>query len=64
MDYQCIVIYTIVRITPYHPYNSLSELEADQHGCVDWIKFYIKRFVSALVSVVPFGATGETTNYI
>uniref|UniRef100_A0A182PJX4 protein O-GlcNAc transferase n=1 Tax=Anopheles epiroticus TaxID=199890 RepID=A0A182PJX4_9DIPT len=47
MDYQCIVIYTIVRITPYHPYNSLSELRASQEGCLDWIKFYMKRAVAA-----------------
>ncbi|XP_055602116.1 UDP-N-acetylglucosamine--peptide N-acetylglucosaminyltransferase 110 kDa subunit [Uranotaenia lowii] len=59
MDYQCIVIYTIVRITPYHPYNSLSELEADLHGCVDWIKFYIKRAVAAYLRALnlsPYNA--------
>jgi hypothetical protein len=44
MDYQCIVIYTIVRIAPiYPPYpNKAAE---KQGGCLDWIKSQIKRLL-------------------
>lgn len=57
MDYQCIVIYTIVRIAPFYPNlsqtnlnNSPSSSSKNEHsksssnGCLDWIKLQIKRW--------------------
>lgn len=45
MDYQCIVVYTIVRISPFYPYTT--EWPVTKHnnvGCLDWIKSQVKRF--------------------
>lgn len=41
MDYQCIVVYTIVRIAPFYPNTSVTN---GKPGCLDWIKSQIKRF--------------------
>lgn len=45
MDYQCIVIYTIVRIAPFYPYTSvISPTPGNkQEGCLFWVKAQIKR---------------------
>lgn len=42
MDYQCIVVYTIVRITPILPKNYYDDKKT---GCLDWVKGQIKRLV-------------------
>lgn len=50
MDYQCIVIYTIVRIAPLNPSPpapnaaSSSGKGEQPNGCLDWIKLQIKRY--------------------
>lgn len=50
MDYQCIVIYTIVRIAPLYPTPpsaneaSSSSKREPSNGCLDWIKLQIKRY--------------------
>lgn len=60
MDYQCIVIYTIVRIAPFYPSVSQSNLNApscstkreqskSSNGCLDWIKLQIKRYRKILL---------------
>lgn len=45
MDYQCIVVYTIVRIAPILPKNYYDEKKM---GCLDWVKAQIKRLVLEL----------------
>lgn len=47
MDYQCIVIYTIVRISPFYPYTTEwpTGNQNVKRGCLDWIKSQIKRFI-------------------
>lgn len=54
MDYQCIVIYTIVRIAPLCPQSSPSSSNANNkseksttnscNGCIIWMKSQIKRY--------------------
>lgn len=46
MDYQCIVVYTIVRISPLLsniPPKSIEKREGGGSGCLDWVKVQIKR---------------------
>lgn len=43
MDYQCIVVYTIVRICPFYPYDS-NCLQKRRNGCFQWVKTHVKRF--------------------
>lgn len=55
MDYQCIVIYTIVRIAPLYPPQANSNMPSSSSnkreqsnrcsGCLDWIKLQIKRWL-------------------
>lgn len=46
MDYQCIVVYTIVRISPFYPYTTewpAAGSSSKPEGCLNWIKSQIKR---------------------
>lgn len=43
MDYQCIVVYTIVRICPFYPDDS-NCIRKRRNGCFQWIKTHVKRF--------------------
>lgn len=47
MDYQCIVVYTIVRICPFYPYTAEFLQKQRRQGCFFWIKSYIKRYAYA-----------------
>ncbi|XP_055917773.1 UDP-N-acetylglucosamine--peptide N-acetylglucosaminyltransferase 110 kDa subunit isoform X3 [Eupeodes corollae] len=51
MDYQCIVVYTIVRISPFYPIvtadSDFFTTPGRQKGCLDWVKGQIKRAVAA-----------------
>lgn len=42
MDYQCIVVYTIVRICPFYPYTA-EFLPKQRKGCFYWVKGHVKR---------------------
>lgn len=48
MDYQCIVVYTIVRISPFYPAvtadSDFFTTPGRQKGCLDWVKGQIKRY--------------------
>lgn len=49
MDYQCIVVYTIVRISPFYPYTTqwpAAGGSSKPEGCLNWIKSQIKRSAS------------------
>lgn len=41
MDYQCIVVYTIVRIAPINPLPNSNDEK--RNGCLNWAKSQIKR---------------------
>lgn len=44
MDYQCIVIYTIVRICPFYPYTTEFLQSQRRKGCFAWFQARIKRY--------------------
>lgn len=48
MDYQCIVVYTIVKIAPLNssqPEESTSAGNSNKStNCLEWVKLQIKRF--------------------
>lgn len=44
MDYQCIVVYTIVRINPLYQISIENFHKERRRGCFYWIKNQIKRF--------------------
>lgn len=46
MDYQCIVIYTIVRITPIYPEHF--HTNSKKIGCLHWVKSQTKRLVALM----------------
>lgn len=51
MDYQCIVVYTIVRISPFYPYTTqwpAAGSSSKTEGCLNWIKSQIKRSAAHL----------------
>lgn len=55
MDYQCIVVYTIVRISPFYPYTTEWPRAANDPnggGCLDWLKTQIKRLLFLLLLFV------------
>ncbi|BET00324.1 O-linked N-acetylglucosamine (GlcNAc) transferase [Nesidiocoris tenuis] len=49
MDYQCIIVYTIITILP----NKTPPPEVNQHqtGCLAWIKRWIKRSIFVSISL-------------
>lgn len=48
MDYQCIVVYTIVRIAPFYPCPPPNVPNEKQDGCLFWIKSQIKRLATVI----------------
>lgn len=51
MDYQCIVVYTIVRISQFPPYTTewpKAANDPNASGCLEWMKRQIKRWALIL----------------
>lgn len=51
MDYQCIVVYTIVRINPLQQLTAEHLVKERRNGCFHWIKNQIKRFEEIIVNL-------------
>lgn len=56
MDYQCIVVYTIVRINPLYQITIENLHKERRGGCFYWIKNQIKRFeIRSIYSIeIPY----------
>ncbi|XP_055702519.1 UDP-N-acetylglucosamine--peptide N-acetylglucosaminyltransferase 110 kDa subunit isoform X3 [Phlebotomus papatasi] len=63
MDYQCIVVYTIVRIAPFYPPQSSNvDEKTKESGCLDWLKAQIKRAVAAYLRALNLSASNAVVH--